>query len=207
MYYFGSSFIKIKHCLIVFCILVLLSWRWQLPGAWWLPQSFFYTKSCPSPNVPIWAIKIHQAALKTSQEEKVKLLVKLCDPVARLCLIFRIANIFSYILKIQNVFVLLNISSIKSVMIKSKIKFQCYLHFTLVWRGRGWMRRRSQTSTPWSLTTRKYGGNLTMTRRFVYSRIVESTTCNFIQQCKKILKTLSNLQFWTFDIRTMSADT
>ena len=29
-----------------------------------LPQSFFYTKPCPSPNVPlenIWAIKIYQA--------------------------------------------------------------------------------------------------------------------------------------------------
>ena len=52
------------------------------------------------------------------------LLLRLCDPVARLCLIFRTcvrnANLLSNTLKIQNVFVLLNISSIKRVMIKSK---------------------------------------------------------------------------------------
>ena len=73
--------------------------------------------------------------LQTNQEREGQIqLLQLCDPVARLCLIFRTsvrkANLFSYILKIQNVFVLLNISLIKRVMIKSK--FQCYLHFTLV---------------------------------------------------------------------------
>ena len=65
MHYFVSSFIKSNFVLIVFfCILVLLPWRWQLPGAWGLTQSFFYTKPCPSPNVPIeniWAINYHQS--------------------------------------------------------------------------------------------------------------------------------------------------
>ena len=51
------------------------------------------------------------------------LLLRLCDPVARLCLILstsvRKANLFIYILTIQNSFVLLNISSIKGFMIKA----------------------------------------------------------------------------------------
>ena len=52
MYYFGSSFINIKLCFdSLFCILVLLPGddSCQAPGR--LPQSFFYIKPCPSPNM------------------------------------------------------------------------------------------------------------------------------------------------------------
>ena len=63
MYYFGSSFIKIKLCFdSLFCILVLLPWRLQLP--------------CPLPNVPIeniWAIKIHQAEVGREGDHKPQL--------------------------------------------------------------------------------------------------------------------------------------
>ena len=44
--------------------------------AWGLPQSYFYTKPCPSPNVPIEnikAIKIHQAEVGWEGDNKPQL--------------------------------------------------------------------------------------------------------------------------------------
>ena len=83
-------------------------------------------------------------ALKTNHggESQIQytLLLRLCDSVARLCLILRTsvrkANLFSYILRIQNIFVLLNISSIKGFMIyKAYMRFQCMrsFYFSLTW--------------------------------------------------------------------------
>ena len=51
-----------------------------------------------------------------------------------LCKKWRKANLFGYILVIHNIFVLFNSSSIRGVMIKKHIRFQSYVHFTLVWR-------------------------------------------------------------------------
>ena len=66
--------------------------------------------------------------MQTNQEDKVNqiqltLLIGHYDPVAPLVLILRTsvrkANLFDYILEIQNIFVLLNSSSIRGVMIQN----------------------------------------------------------------------------------------
>ena len=66
--------------------------------------------------------------MQTNQEDKVNqiqltLLIGHYDPVAPLVLILRTnvrkTNVFGYILEIQNIFVLLNSSSIRGVMIQN----------------------------------------------------------------------------------------
>ena len=63
------------------------------------------------------------------------LLLLLCDPVEPIVLILltstRKTNLSDYILEIENIFVLLNSSSIREVKIEN-IRFKSYLQFTLV---------------------------------------------------------------------------
>ena len=71
----------------------------------------------------IWISGIIAHTLQTRQEEKVKFTVQLCDPVAHLVLILRykyeITSLSGFMLKIQNIFVLFNSSSIIEVMLKN----------------------------------------------------------------------------------------
>ena len=77
VYYFGSSFVKIKLCFdSLFVYLFSSLGDDSCQPAWGLPQSFFYTKPSPSPNVPIeniWAIRIHQAEVEWEGDHKPQL--------------------------------------------------------------------------------------------------------------------------------------